>query len=87
MHLKGDDVPETLLLKATDNKQGVSPTPAEEAAFLGEDTVPQEAQETTTCPSNLLEETPKPEAGARLLDPQDAKELIPPPPPGFGLPA
>ena len=37
MYLKGDDILEALLLEATDNEPGASPTPAEEAALLGKD--------------------------------------------------
>ena len=44
MHHEGDDILEALPLKAADNKSGASPTLAVEAALLGEDPTPQEAQ-------------------------------------------
>ena len=86
MCLKGDDVLEALLLKATDNESGASPTLAEEATLLGEDLAHQEAWETNTCPPDHPENIPKPEATARVVDLPDAWEWIPLLPLGLGLP-
>ena len=72
MCLEGDYIMETILLKASDNEPGISPTLAEEAALLGKDATPQEAQKTTTCPPDYLEEIPKPKGATELADPHDA---------------
>ena len=66
MCCEGDDILKASLLKATDNKLGASPTPAEEAALLGKDPQSQETWETTAHPADHPEETPKPKGAARI---------------------
>ena len=84
--LKGDDILEALLLGATNNKSGTSPTMAEEASLLGNDPTPQGAWMITTCPSDC-QETPKPKGAAKLewttADTQGAWRQ--PLPPGFEM--
>ena len=60
MQLGGDDILEALLPEATDNEPGASPTPAEEAALLGNDATPQEAWETTIHPPDPWRRPPSP---------------------------
>ena len=57
MHLKGDDILEASLLRATDNEPGASLTHAEEAALQGDDPTPQEAQGIITHPSDFTMDT------------------------------
>ena len=74
IHLKEDDILDALLLRAADDEPGMSPTPVEEAALLGNAPTPQRAQAITAHPSDHPEETPKPKGVAKLectmADPQ-----------------
>ena len=76
--LEGDDIMDASLFEAADNDPRVSPTLAEEAAFLGDDPTSQKGQKTTTSPPDHVEETPESKGAARLkwatADPQDAQE-------------
>ena len=68
MHLKGDEIVETLLLRPNDNGTRMSPTPEEEAVLLGGEPEPQEAKEATTFPCEHLQETPKPKEPVKWSD-------------------
>ena len=86
MCLKGEDILEASLLRATDNEPGASPILVEETTLLGKDPTPQEAQEAITCSPDFPEETPKPKVTARVGDPLDIQQQIPLLPPGFRPP-
>ena len=58
--LNGDEIVEALLLEPRDDEPRTSPTPEEEATFLGEELELQQTQEATASPHECME-TPEPE--------------------------